>query len=153
MMALLLMAPRVYYAMSQDGLFPRAIARLHPRRGVPDRATLLLAALATGFTLVGTFQQIVSFFICTAIAFIALAVSGLFVMRRRDPSTRGLRARLPDHADLVHRAGCRGRRARAPGAAAPGDCRHLGCLMRSPGLPDQPRRSACRLTMTSRCGN
>jgi basic amino acid/polyamine antiporter, APA family len=92
MMALLLMAPRVYYAMSQDGLFPRAIARLHPRRGVPDRATLLLAALATGFTLVGTFQQIVSFFICTAIAFIALAVAGLFVIRRRDPTYAGFRA-------------------------------------------------------------
>ena len=40
----------------------------------------------------GTFQQIVSFFICTAIAFIALAVSGLFVMRRRDPRYAGFRA-------------------------------------------------------------
>lgn len=92
MLGLLLMAPRVYYAMSQDGLFPRAIARLHPRRGVPDRATLLLAALATCFTLVGTFQQIVSFFICTAIAFVALAVAGLFVLRRGDPGYTGFRA-------------------------------------------------------------
>jgi basic amino acid/polyamine antiporter, APA family len=86
------MAPRVYYAMSQDGLFPRAIARLHPRRGVPDRATFLLAALATCFTVVGTFQQIVSFFIGTAIAFVALAVAGLFVMRGRDPNYAGFRA-------------------------------------------------------------
>ena len=152
-MALLLMAPRVYYAMSQDGLFPRAIARLHPRRGVPDRATLLLAALATGFTLVGTFQQIVSFFICTAIAFIALAVSGLFVMRRRDPRVRGVCAPGYPITPTLFIALAAAVVARAPGAAAPGDCRHLGCLMRSPGLPDQPRRSACRLTMTSRCGN
>jgi APA family basic amino acid/polyamine antiporter len=92
MMGLLLMAPRVYYAMSQDGLFPRSIARLHPRRGVPDRATVLLAALATCFTLAGTFQQIVSFFICTAIAFVALAVAGLFVMRGRHPEYAGFRA-------------------------------------------------------------
>ena len=91
MMGLLLMAPRVYYAMSQDGLFPRAIARLHPRRGVPDRATFLLAALATGFTLVGTFQQIVLYFIGTAFAFIAVAVSGLFVLRRRDANYAGFR--------------------------------------------------------------
>jgi APA family basic amino acid/polyamine antiporter len=59
---------------------------------VPDRATLLLAALATCFTLAGTFQQIVSFFICTAIAFVALAVAGLFVMRGRHPEYAGFRA-------------------------------------------------------------
>jgi APA family basic amino acid/polyamine antiporter len=92
MMGLLLMAPRVYYAMSRDGLFSRAIARLHPRRGVPDRATLLLAALATAYVLAGTFQQIVSFFICTAIAFVALAVAGLLVIRRRDGRYAGFRA-------------------------------------------------------------
>lgn len=91
MMGLVLMAPRVYYAMSRDGLFPRALARLHPRRGVPDRATLLLAALATFFAFVGTFQQIVSFFICTAIAFVALAVAGLFVLRRRTSTYAGFR--------------------------------------------------------------
>jgi APA family basic amino acid/polyamine antiporter len=83
MMGLLLMAPRVYYAMSRDGLFPTAIARLHPRRGVPDRATLLLAAVATVYASIGTFQQIVSFFICTALAFVALAVAGIVVFRRR----------------------------------------------------------------------
>jgi APA family basic amino acid/polyamine antiporter len=83
MMGLLLMAPRVYYAMSRDGLFPNAIARLHPRRGVPDRATLLLAAVATVYASVGTFQQIVSFFICTALAFVALAAGGIAVFRRR----------------------------------------------------------------------
>jgi APA family basic amino acid/polyamine antiporter len=83
MMGLLLMAPRVYYAMSRDRLFPNAIARLHPRRGVPDRATLLLAAVATLYASVGTFQQIVSFFICTALAFVALAVAGIVVFRRR----------------------------------------------------------------------
>lgn len=90
-MGLVLMAPRVYYALGEDGLIPRAIARLHPRRGVPDRATLVLAALATGFVFVGTFQQIVSFFICTAIAFVALAVAGLFVLRRRPEPYTGFR--------------------------------------------------------------
>lgn len=91
LMGLVLMAPRVYYAMSQDGLIPQAIARLHPRRGVPDRATLLLAALATIFVLLGTFQQIVAFFICTAIGFVALAVAGLFVLRRRTPEYAAFR--------------------------------------------------------------
>jgi APA family basic amino acid/polyamine antiporter len=91
MMGLILMAPRVYYAMSRDKLFPRSIARLHPRRGVPDRATLVLAALSTIFVAIGTFQQIVSFFICTAIAFVALAVGGLFVLRARDPRVDGFR--------------------------------------------------------------
>jgi APA family basic amino acid/polyamine antiporter len=34
---------------------------------------------------VGTFQQIVAFFICTALGFIALAAGVLFVVRRRAP--------------------------------------------------------------------
>lgn len=84
-LALVMMAPRVYIAMSQDGLFPAALAAVRPGSGTPARAMLLLATLASAYVLVGTFQQIVAFFICTALAFIALAAAALFVVRRRAP--------------------------------------------------------------------
>jgi APA family basic amino acid/polyamine antiporter len=84
-LALVMMAPRVYVAMSLDGLFPSALAAVRPGTGTPARAMLLLAALASGFVLAGTFQQIVAFFICTALSFIALAAAALFVARRRAP--------------------------------------------------------------------
>jgi APA family basic amino acid/polyamine antiporter len=59
-MALLLMAPRLYLAMSDDGLFPQTLARRHPATGAPVRATALLAGLATVFVFSGDFSQIVA---------------------------------------------------------------------------------------------
>ena len=84
-LALVMMAPRVYLAMNHDGLFPSVLAAVRPGTGTPARAMLLLATLASGYVLAGTFQQIVAFFICTALSFIALAAAALFVVRRRAP--------------------------------------------------------------------
>jgi len=91
-MALMLMAPRVYLAMSRDGLFPAGLAAVHPRTGAPARATALLAALASTLVLSGTFAQILAFFMCTTLAFIALAAAGLFVLRKRDGAAGDLGA-------------------------------------------------------------
>jgi APA family basic amino acid/polyamine antiporter len=83
-LALLLMAPRVYLAMGRDGLFPAPLAALDPRTRSPRRATAVLAALASVYVLSGSFPQVVAFFMCTTLAFLALAAAGLFVLRRRD---------------------------------------------------------------------
>jgi APA family basic amino acid/polyamine antiporter len=80
-LALLLMAPRLYLAMSADGLFPAALAATHPRTGAPLRATALLAAIASLFVMTGSFSQIVALFLCTTLVFIGLAAAGLFVVR------------------------------------------------------------------------
>lgn len=86
MLALLVMAPRVYVAMSDDGLFPRALGSMNPTTKTPVAATALIAGLASLLVVLGTFQQIVAFFICTAFGFIALAAAALFVVRRRSPA-------------------------------------------------------------------
>jgi len=90
-MALLMMAPRLYVAMSEDGLFPAALAARHPRTDVPARATLLLALLASVYIAAGTFEQISSFLVGTAMGFIALAAAALFPIRRRHPDGGGFR--------------------------------------------------------------
>ena len=90
-MALLLMAPRMYLAMSGDRLFPAALAALHPATQAPARATAMLAAVASLFVLSGTFPQVVAFFMCTTLVFIALAAAGLFAVRRRRPDAGGFR--------------------------------------------------------------
>lgn len=82
-MAMLMVSPRLYEAMARDGLFPGAVSQRHPRTGAPVRATAVLAALATVYVLVGTFDQIVAFFICTALVFIGLSAAALFVVRNR----------------------------------------------------------------------
>jgi basic amino acid/polyamine antiporter, APA family len=90
-MALLLMAPRVYLAMSRDGLFPAALAAVHPSTKAPVRATVLLAMVASVYVLSGSFPQVVAFFLCTTLGFIALAAAGLFRMRGKDSEASAFR--------------------------------------------------------------
>jgi APA family basic amino acid/polyamine antiporter len=80
-------APRVYFAMARDRLFLRAAARLHPRTGAPVRAIAMQALLASVLVLLGTFDQIVSYFLFVVVLFITLTVAGLFVLRRKGPSS------------------------------------------------------------------
>jgi basic amino acid/polyamine antiporter, APA family len=83
--AVIMSAPRVYYAMARDGVFLRATARLHPRFGTPARAIALEAALACLLVAIGTFTEIVAYFIFVTVLFIALTVAAVFVLRKRAP--------------------------------------------------------------------
>ena len=84
LMALLMALPRVYYAMAQDGVFFKPVAALHPRFGTPARAIALQAGLASLLVLLGTFSQILSYFIFITVLFVGLSVAGLMVLRRRE---------------------------------------------------------------------
>jgi APA family basic amino acid/polyamine antiporter len=75
-------APRVYFAMAQDGVFPRSVAEVHPRFGTPARAIVVQAALAIALVLLGSFSQIVAYFLFATVLFIGLTVAALFVARR-----------------------------------------------------------------------
>ena len=81
--AFMMAAPRVYYAMANDGLFLPSFARTHPRFGTPANAIMLQTAIASALILMGSFQQILGYFVFAAVAFIGLTVAGLFVIRRR----------------------------------------------------------------------
>ena len=81
--ALIISAPRVYYAMAQDGLFLRGVARVHPRFGTPANAILIQGCVASVLVAIGSFQQIIAYFIFVAVAFLGLAAAGLFILRSR----------------------------------------------------------------------
>lgn len=83
--AIVMAAPRVYYAMACDGLFLAAAARVHPRFGTPVRAIALQSTLACLLVTLGTFNEIVAYFLFTTIVFIALAVAGVILLRRKQP--------------------------------------------------------------------
>jgi basic amino acid/polyamine antiporter, APA family len=78
-------APRIFFAMAEDGLFPRAIARVDPRTGAPTGAILLAGCLGVVFVLVRTFTQLAEQFIIGIWPFYALGVAAVFVLRRRRP--------------------------------------------------------------------
>jgi basic amino acid/polyamine antiporter, APA family len=82
--AFMMSAPRVYYAMAQDGLFFHSVAKLHPKFNSPANAILIQGIIASALVAIGTFDKIVSYIIFAAIGLIGLPAAGLFVLRRRD---------------------------------------------------------------------
>jgi APA family basic amino acid/polyamine antiporter len=89
--ALMMMAPRLYVAMSRAGVLPRGLGSTRAQDDSSIAATVLLAALATLYTVLGSFQQIVAFFFCTALGFVALSVGAIFVLRRGSHADIGFR--------------------------------------------------------------
>ena len=85
--AVVMSAPRVYFAMARDGLFVPAAAAIHPRFETPARAIVIQAVLAAVLVLLGTFNAIISYFIFVVVIFIGLTVVALLVLRRRAPLT------------------------------------------------------------------
>ena len=88
--AVLMAAPRVYFAMARDGFFFASFGAVDPRREVPARATAVQATLAVALALTGSFDQILSYFMVPTLVFLALTVSGIFVLHRRHPDERSL---------------------------------------------------------------
>lgn len=86
--ALIMSAPRVYYAMANDGLFLHAVARIHPRFGTPAYAILVQGLVASVLVIVSTFQQLLAYFIFVAVGFLALAGAGLLVARSGNRGAR-----------------------------------------------------------------
>ena len=79
----ILTAPRVYFAMAEDGLFFRAVARLHPRTHAPYVAILLQSAWAIVISLSGRYDQILSYVVSMDFLFFGLTAASLFVFRSR----------------------------------------------------------------------
>jgi amino acid transporter len=68
-------APRIFFALAEDGLFPKAIARVSEKNGSPTGAIFLAAALGAIFVLV----------VIGIWPFYALGVAAVFVLRRSRP--------------------------------------------------------------------
>jgi APA family basic amino acid/polyamine antiporter len=79
----MLTAPRVYYAMAEDRLFFRALAKVHPATRVPVVAIALQGIVAVVIALSGTYEQILSYVVSVDFIFFGLTGLALFVFRRR----------------------------------------------------------------------
>lgn len=83
--AMVLAGPRVYYAMAQDGAFFSAMARVHPTYRTPTTAIVAQSLWAGVLVLTGTFDQLVEYTGFAVVLFAGIAVTVVFVLRRRDP--------------------------------------------------------------------
>lgn len=81
----ILVGPRVYFAMAKDGLFFQKVAHVHPRFRTPGFSILIQAVWASLLTLLGTFEQILTFAMFIAIAFWIAATAAVFTLRKKRP--------------------------------------------------------------------
>jgi basic amino acid/polyamine antiporter, APA family len=83
--ASMLASPRVFFAMADDGLFFKTVAKVHPTYKTPYVAILLAAALGVAFVLTRTFEQLADTFVLSIWPFYAFGVGALYILRRRRP--------------------------------------------------------------------
>lgn len=80
---IVLVGPRVYYQMSQDGLWFKWAGHLHSGYQTPGRAILLQAVWASALVLTGTYRALFTRVIYTEWIFFALLAIGVVLLRRR----------------------------------------------------------------------
>jgi APA family basic amino acid/polyamine antiporter len=85
--ALFMAAPRVYYAMAQNGEFFPPFGRLHPRYQSPANAVLLQLGCALALLGLGSFDKILSYIIFSAVIFLGLTASAVFRLRESGTAT------------------------------------------------------------------
>jgi basic amino acid/polyamine antiporter, APA family len=90
----MLTAPRVYFAMAADGVFFRAVARVHSRTRAPMVAITLQGIWAIVIALTGTYAQVVNYVVAMDCIFFGLTAVCLFVLRQRTPAST---FRVPGH--------------------------------------------------------
>ena len=79
----ILTAPRVYFAMADDGLFFRRVARIDRRTHVPVFAIILQSVWTVVIAISGRYEQILNYVVSMDFLFFGLTASTIFVFRNR----------------------------------------------------------------------
>ena len=83
--ASLLYTSRIYQPMAADGLFFRAVGRVHPRFHVPVVSLWAQGVWTTILALSGTYQQLYTYAIFSLVLFHVMTAAAVIVLRRRRP--------------------------------------------------------------------
>jgi amino acid transporter len=83
--AIMMGAPRVFFAMAEDRLFFRPLAAVHSRYHTPYVAILFAGALGVLFVMTRTFEQLADTFVLSIWPFYALAIAAVYRLRRLRP--------------------------------------------------------------------
>jgi APA family basic amino acid/polyamine antiporter len=79
-----LTAPRVYFAMAEDGVFFRLLAWVHPATRVPVVAIVAQSVWTVVILLSGSYEKILNYVTSMDAIFWSLTAGCLFVLRRRE---------------------------------------------------------------------
>lgn len=93
----MLTAPRVYFAMANDGLFFKSVGTVHPKTRAPIVAIALQGLLAIFVALRGTYESILNYVVSVDVIFFGLTACCIFIFRRRETQTGEGLTRVPGH--------------------------------------------------------
>ncbi|MFA6009037.1 MAG: amino acid permease [Desulfobacteraceae bacterium] len=85
--AMIMTGPRIYYAMSKDGVFFNAFGKLNPERKTPASSIFLQAAIAIVMVISASFETLLIYIGFTLSLFAMLTVLGLMRLRFTSPTT------------------------------------------------------------------
>lgn len=98
---LVLVYPRLFFAMAREGLLFASLGRVHPRYETPHVAVVAFGVVSAAATWSSTFDQLSQAFVLGIWPFLALAVAGLWIVRRRPGVERPYRTPLYPIVPLV----------------------------------------------------
>jgi APA family basic amino acid/polyamine antiporter len=98
---IVMMGPRVYYQIAQDGFMFRWFNHLHPTFQTPDRAIVLQAIWSSVLVLTGSYRALFTRVIYTEWIFFALLALGVVLLRRRPGYAPAWRMPLVPLAPIV----------------------------------------------------
>jgi APA family basic amino acid/polyamine antiporter len=79
-----LSAPRIYYAMAEDGLFFRSLAKVHPVFKTPVNAIIVQSVWSIVLLLFwGTLENLITYTVSIEWIFFILAAIGIFIFRKK----------------------------------------------------------------------
>ena len=93
----MLTAPRVYFAMAEDGLFFRSVSYVSATSRAPVVAITLQGILASVIALSGRYEQILSYVTSSDFIFFGLTAATLFIFRRREQTDEKVGYLVPGH--------------------------------------------------------
>ncbi len=80
---------RIPFAMAQDGLFPKPLARVSERTHVPVRALIVQGLWAGVLALSGSYDTLTDYVIFVNWIFFGLVIVSIFLIRQRVPKSEG----------------------------------------------------------------
>ncbi len=82
-----LAAPRIYFAMANDGIFFKRVAQIHPKYKTPAFSIIFQNTWAAVLILFwGTFENLISYVVFTEAIFFAITAASIFTFRKRLPT-------------------------------------------------------------------
>lgn len=88
--AMIMTGPRIYYAMSKDGVFFTKLARVNPERRTPAYSIILQGAIACVMVVTAAFDALLTYIGFTLSIFAMLTVMGMIRIRKTRPELSGI---------------------------------------------------------------